>query len=272
MFIAEAGINHNGELSNVRKLIDMATDAGCDVIKFQKRNPDVCVPRDQKDKLKETRWGTMSYIDYKHRLELSRDMYDFIDYYCNKRGIQWTVSVWDIDSVDFMSKYNLPFIKIPSAKITDKELLNAACATGRHIIISTGMSTEKEIDEAVKIVEFYGNHLTIMHCNSSYPAVDNELNLNYIYVLREKYPVHQIGYSGHEEGISASLIASHMGADVIERHITLSRSMYGTDQAASLVYDQLYRLVRDLKKITIWMGDGIKKVYDSELPSKRKLR
>jgi len=272
MLIAEAGINHNGEILNVKKLIDMASMAGCDVIKFQKRNPDMCVPDDEKDKLKDTPWGVMTYLEYKHRIELGIDEYDFIDSYCKEKNIQWTASVWDLDSVDFIASYNVPFIKIPSAKLTDHELLASVCVLHVPIVISTGMSSEDEIEDAVELIEAFGNHLTIMHCNSSYPAADDELNLNYIKVLREKYPYHQIGYSGHEEGISASLIAAHLGADVIERHITLSRTMWGTDQAASIVYDQLYRLARDLKKIDIWLGDGIKKVYISELPSLRKLR
>lgn len=273
MIVGEIGINHNGSIELAKQMIDMAVKAGVDVVKFQKRNPDVCVPQHQKDVMKDTPWGQMKYIDYKYRIEFDKEGYDEIDKYCSEKGIMWSASVWDKDSVDFLRQYQLPFIKIPSAKLTDLDLINYLCTSIRKpIIISTGMSTEEEIDLAVKTVEKYNLPLTIMHCNSTYPAKDSELNLSYITHLKEKYPHHTIGYSGHEEGISASIIAAHVGAEVIERHITLSRSMWGTDQAASLVFDQLYRLVRDVKKIPMWLGDGQKRIYPGEQKIKNKLR
>ena len=273
MIIGEIGINHNGNIELAKELIDMAVKAGVDVVKFQKRNPDVCVPNHQKDNLRDTPWGEMKYIDYKHRIEFGFDEYNEIDKYCLEKGIMWTASVWDKDSVDFLRQFKLPFVKVPSAKITDLDLLHYLCTNIRKpIVISTGMSTEDEIDAAVKVVESHRLPLTIMHCNSTYPAKDSELNLSYITHLKSKYPQHTIGYSGHEEGISASIMAVVIGAEVIERHITISRSMWGTDQAASLVYDQLYRMVRDIKKIPLWLGDGQKRIYPGEKIIKNKLR
>lgn len=273
MIIGEIGINHNGSIELAKRMIDMAIKAGVDVVKFQKRNPDVSTPEHQKNVIRDTPWGEMKYIDYKHKIEFWEKEYDEIDAYCVEKGIRWTASVWDKDSVDFIGKYKVPFIKVPSAKITDLDLLNYLCTTIRKpIIISTGMSTEDEIDVAIQLIESYNVPLTIMHCNSTYPAKDNELNLSYITHLKSKYPQHIIGYSGHEEGISASIIAAVLGAKVIERHITLSRSMWGTDQAASLVYDQLYRLVRDIKKIPLWLGDGQKRVYSGEKIIRKKLQ
>lgn len=271
--IGEIGINHNGDIRVAKQMIDMAVKAGVDCVKFQKRNPDVCVPEHQKDVMRDTPWGQMKYIDYKYAIEFGKEEYDEIERYCTEKGIQWSVSVWDKDSVDFIRQYQLPFIKIPSAKITDLDLIRHLCTSIRKpIIISTGMSTVEEIDAAVQVIEGFNLPLTIMHCNSTYPAKDSELNLSYITLLKAKYHRHTIGYSGHEEGISASIIAAHLGAEVIERHITLSRSMWGTDQAASLVFDQLYRLTRDIKRIPMWLGDGQKRIYPGEQKIKNKLR
>jgi len=270
LFIAEIGINHNGDIKIVKEIIDMCVLAKVDYVKFQKRNPDVCVPDKEKFKLKNTPWGEMTYIEYRKKLEFSEKEYDEIDSYCRSKNIKWFASVWDIDSLKFIIKYDVDFIKIPSAKITDYDLLNAVALLKIPVIISTGMSTEKQIDDAVNILN--NCDLTIFHCNSSYPADDKELNLKYIVKLKEKYPFTKIGYSGHEEGISACIVAKTLGAEVFERHVTLSRSMWGTDQAASLVYDELYKLVRDLKKVDVWIGDGIKKVYESEKLVMSKLR
>ena len=266
--IAEIGINHNGDMLLCKQLIDMAVMAKCEYVKFQKRNPDVCVPEHQKNILKETPWGEMTYLDYKKKIEFGKEEFDEIDSYCKEKGIKWFASVWDVDSVNFINQYNVPFIKIPSAKITDIELLGCVSACNKKVIISCGMSSGEEIDIAVKLL----NEPIIMWCNSSYPAKDNELDLNVIQTLKDKYPNNIIGYSGHEEGISASIIAATIGAEIVERHITLSRSMWGTDQAASLIYDQLWRLVRDLNKINIWLGINTIKVYDSEKKIRNKLR
>lgn len=270
MFIAEIGINHNCDLNLAKKLIDMCVVAGVDYVKFQKRNPEVCVPDSEKFKLKDTPWGQMSYIDYKRKLEFSEKEYDEINSYCKSKGIKWFASVWDIDSLNFIMQYDVDFVKIPSAKITDVGLLKEIVKFKIPVIMSVGMSSEEQIDAAVNILNKCD--LTILHCNSSYPAKDEELNLKYVAKLKEKYPFAKIGYSGHEEGISACIVAKTLGAEVFERHVTLSRSMWGTDQAASLVYDQLYRLVRDLKKVDVWIGDGVKKVYDSEKLVMSKLR
>ena len=264
MIIAEIGINHNGEMQIAKNLIDMAFLAGCDIVKFQKRNPDICVPESYKNRIKNTPWGDMTYLEYKHRIEFGKEEYDEIDKYCKSKPIDWTASVWDLDSIDFLIQYDIPFIKIPSAKITDIDLLNGTRETGIPVVMSLGMSTFAEIDRAVNIFKWDPHDLTLLWCNSSYPSKDNELDLNVIPKLKIRYPWARIGYSGHEEGISACLIAKVLGAKVFEKHITLSRSMWGTDQAASLVYDQLWRLVRDLKKVDVWKGTDSIKVYNSE--------
>jgi len=287
MFIAEIGINYAfGEdkskfLQNAKELIDMAVMAKCDVVKFQKRTPELCVPKEQMNKEKIVPWRKepTTYLQYKKDIEFGKEEYDEINRYCKQRGIKWTASVWDIPSADFLSMYKVPFVKIPSASITDYDLLDACVDLFDKIIFSTGMSTEEEIKmcynnliEDVNGTKTLQKNITIMHCNSSYPAKDEELNLSYIKKLKEDYPDCKIGYSGHEQGISACIISKVMGAEVFERHITLSRSNWGTDQAASLVFDQLWRLVRDLKKVDTWIGDGVKKVYPSEEPIRDKLR
>lgn len=272
MFIAEIGINHNGDVDIAKRLIAMAHQAGCDYVKFQKRNPEKCVPQKMKNKIVDSVFGEMKYIDYKRRLEFNRKEYAEIDAFCKKMRMPWFASVWDTDSVRFVNGFDVPFIKIPSPMLTNNLLIDAACRTKKAVILSTGMSTGEEIDKAVKRIDKHGNELIILHCVSSYPAKDEEVNLLYIKTLKEKYPRHTIGYSGHEEGISAMMISKVLGAEVFERHITLSRSMKGTDQAASLVFDQVFRLTRDLKRIDLWLGDGIKKVYPSEEILKNKLR
>jgi len=284
IFIAEIGINHNGDLDKAKELINMAHECGADYAKFQKRNPDVCVPESQKTKEKIVPWRKepTNYLDYKHDIELSESDYDAIDKHCKKIGIKWSCSPWDMDSAMFLTKYPLDLIKIPSAKITDLELLEYCAMNWQTLVISTGMSTETEIDKAIHTIErVWKEHvpnlptkLYIMHCNSSYPALDEELNLNYLITLSEKYSQrgHIIGYSGHEQGISASIVAGTLGAEIIERHITLSRSDWGTDQAASIIREQLYKLIRDLHKIEMWRGDGCKKIYESEVPIRAKLR
>jgi len=275
MFIAEIGINHNGDIKIAKKLIDMAKRAKVDVVKFQKRDIDICIPNGIGDKLRQTPWGEMSYKEYKLKIEFSKKEYDFIDKYCKKINMKWTASVWDIPSLEFICTYDIPFIKIPSACITDCALLNEARKKGKPIIISTGMSTGEEVRNAVNILS--KSNLTILHCNSSYPANDNELDLRVINTLKkmfpsELHPLIKIGYSGHEQGIMPSIIAKALGAEVIERHITLDKDMWGTDQKASLVEEELTELISSLNNMECWLGKDIFMVYNSENLVKSKLR
>jgi len=271
-FIAEIGINHNGDMTLVKEMIDMAVICKVDVVKFQKRNPDIAVPEHQKNVEKIVPWRKekTTYLQYKKDIELSKEDYDEIDRYCKSKDIKWTASVWDLDSLEFMKQYDVPFIKVPSALITNIELLEACRDSGKKIYMSTGMSTEDEVNKAV---ETFGDSLDVLfHCNSSYPAKDKELNLSYLTMMKLNYPNVRLGYSGHEEGISACIVAKVLGAEVFERHITLSRSMWGTDQASSLVFDQLYKLRRDLDKVHDWIGLPVKIVTESEKSIRNKLR
>ena len=270
MFIAEIGINHNGDIDLAKKLINMAKKAGADVVKFQKRDVDTCVPANMKNVIKHTPWGDMKYIEYKRKLEFSKNEYSVIDAYCKTVGIKWAASVWDIQSLEFITSYNVPFIKIPSACITDIELVKKTSRINKPVIISTGMSTFPEIRRCVRLLSKCD--LTILHCNSSYPADEHELDLNVIGMFKKLFTGHKIGYSGHENGIYASIVAKALGAEVIERHITLDKKMWGTDQAASLDYDELSRLICVLEKIPIWLGKNHVHIYDSELLAKEKLR
>ncbi len=269
-FIGEIGINHNGSLELAQRIIDMAVLCGVNVVKFQKRDPELAVPAHMRDQPRETPWGEMSYLDYKRRLEFGRTEYDVLDAYCRERGVLWTASPWDLPSAEFVESYEVPFHKVPSAHLTNRELLEYLRDTGRPVFLSTGMSTEAEIDRAVELLA--GTGICLLHCNSSYPARHEELNLRYLARLRERYPQAVIGYSGHEQGISASLVAATLGARVIERHITTDRSQWGTDQAASLEFPGLRRLVRDLHNLPLWLGDGRKVVTEAECAVKAKLR
>ena len=270
MFIAEIGINHNGDISLAKKLIQMAKKAGADVVKFQKRDIETCIPLSMRDIIKQTPWGEMTYIDYKKKLEFSKDDYCVIDVYCKEIGIKWAASVWDINSLEFIYSFDVPFIKIPSACITDNELLLEAKASKKPLIISTGMSSLDEIMKAVELLS--GCDLTILHCNSSYPAEDNELDLNVIRLYKKIFPQYRIGYSGHERNIYACVIAKVIGAEVIERHITLDKNMWGTDQGASLTEDELSTLIEALKNTQTWLGKSEVQVYDSEIKVRNKLR
>jgi len=272
--IAEIGINHNGSIKSAKKLIDIAKIAGCDYVKFQKRNPDICVPEHQKNILRETPWGKIKYIDYKKKVEFEKQEFDEIDEYCKKIGIKWTTSVWDLDSLKFSLNYDLDCIKIASALITNLELLEATSKKYDEIILSSGMSTEEEIDNAVKIALMYSKKVVLMHCNSAYPAPLSELNLSCIKTLKEKYKNDNvvIGYSGHETYLHTSLAAVSIGAEYIERHITLDRQMWGTDQFCSLEPQGLFRLVQATRQLEIAFGDGVIGVTPSELPARKKLR
>ena len=265
--IAEIGINHNGNINICKKIIDSAVLAGCDYVKFQKRNPDVCVPENQKNKPKSTPWGEMTYLEYKHRVEFGKEEYDEIDRYCKEKNIGWFASVWDKDSVDFISQYN-KISKIPSALITNKDLCEYARKQFDCLIISTGMSTEEEIEEAVKNC----SPDVIMHTNSTYPSPIKELNLNYITWLKNKYNK-EVGYSGHEYGLVTTFATVPLGVTWIERHITLDRTMWGSDHVASVEPGGLFKLVKGIRDIEKAMGKlGSRQILLSELEKRKTLR
>ncbi|MFA5839257.1 MAG: N-acetylneuraminate synthase family protein [Candidatus Margulisiibacteriota bacterium] len=268
-FIAEIGINHNGEIDIAKKLIAVAADAGCNAVKFQKRNPELCVPLSQRDILRETPWGNMTYFDYRNKIEFGKKEYDEINKYCKEIGITWLVSVWDIDSVDFIAQYNTPCIKIPAAKLTDDVLLKHVRKQGKTVILSTGMSSLEQLDHAVEVLQ--KDNLILLHCCSAYPARYEDLNLRLIPFLKNRYKV-LVGYSGHETGLPSSVAARAMGACVIERHITLDRAMWGSDHAASLEPNGLNRLIRDIRLVETSMGNGVKKILACEEPIIKRLR
>jgi len=270
-FIGEIGINHNGDIQIAKKLIDAVNACGWNCAKFQKRNPDICVPEHQKNKTRETPWGTMTYIDYKHKIEFDKKEYDIINQYCLEKPTDWTASVWDIDSLNFLLQYDVPFLKIPSALITDIELVAECSKSKKPIIMSTGMSTINEVDKAVETILKYGEKPVIMHTNSSYPTPRKELNLQLITTFKERYDC-VIGYSGHEEDLEPTVVAVVLGAKVIERHITLSHNMWGTDQKASLEVHAMSMLRKRCEDIDIMLGSSDKKVTESEIPIRKKLR
>ena len=267
--IAEIGINHNGDIEIAKQLMDVAVETGCDAVKFQKRTPEICVPEEQKSIPRETPWGSMTYFEYKKRIEFEQPEFEQIDAYAKKIGIDWFASPWDVPSVDFLEGFNVPCQKIASACLTDSELLTAVNKTKTTTILSTGMSSIEEIDKAVSLLN--NVPLAIAQATSTYPAEASELNLRTIQTFAEKYKV-PVGYSGHERGLQVTIAAVALGATFIERHITLDRSMWGTDHSASLEPEGLKKLVRDIRIIELALGDGKKKVYDSEIPIRAKLR
>jgi N-acetylneuraminate synthase len=266
----EIGINHNGELANAIALIDVAAAAGCDAVKFQKRTPEIATPRDQWDIERDTPWGRMTYIDYRHRVEFGVDEYAEIAEHARERGIHWFASPWDTGSVDFLEHFDVPAHKVASASLTDDELLRKLRSTGRTVIVSTGMSTMKQIRHAVEVLG--SENIVLCHATSTYPARAAELNLRMIHTLQGEFPNVPIGYSGHETGLQTTLAAVAIGAVFIERHITLDRAMWGSDQAASVEPPGLQRLVRDIRVITEALGDGVKQVYPGEIAAMKKLR
>tara|TARA_Y100000590_G_scaffold470247_1_gene663055 strand:+ start:414 stop:1277 length:864 start_codon:yes stop_codon:yes gene_type:complete len=268
--IAEIGINHNGDINIAKQLIDVAQKAGCDAVKFQKRNPDVCVPEKQKKIMRETPWGYITYLDYKYKVEFEKKEYDIIDQYCKEKNIHWFASPWDTDSVKFLSQYDIPALKLPSASLNDFELIRSMKKTNMPIIISTGMSNQEEVDSAIALLK--NINLAVLHCVSTYPTPTKELNLNVIKTFKSKYPDLIIGYSGHETGLSTTYAAVALGAKIIERHITLDRSMWGTDHSASIEPHGLKTLVSNIRDIEAAMGDGIKNVTAGEIPIREKLR
>ena len=268
--IAEIGINHNGSLDLARQLIDAAVTAGADAVKFQKRTPELCVPRDQWEKMRDTPWGRMSYIDYKRRTEFGQAEYDAINDYCLAKGIDWFASCWDEPSVDFMEQYRPVLYKMASASLTDRPLLDRVRATGRPLMLSTGMSTQQEIVDAVNYVGL--DNLLIAHSTSAYPCPPQELNLRMIQTLQAQYPGTPIGYSGHETGLSTTVTAVALGASFVERHFTLDRATWGSDHAASVEPGGLAKMVRDIRDTEASLGDGVKVVYESEKEPLRRLR
>lgn len=268
--IAEIGINHNGSLELAKKMIAGAASAGADAVKFQKRTPEICVPKEQWNIERDTPWGRMTYIDYRYKVEFEEAKYAEIDRYCKDNNILWTASCWDEPSVEFIEKFNPAFHKAPSASLTDLDLLKKMKSTGKPLIISTGMSSMDQIEKAVHSLG--EDNLLIAHATSTYPCKVEELNLRMINTLQEKYPNNPIGYSGHETGLAPTWAAVTLGATFVERHVTLDRAMWGTDQAASVEIGGLFRLVSNIRDIEKSLGDGIKKVYDSEISVMKKLR
>jgi N-acetylneuraminate synthase len=266
--IAEIGINHNGDLGIAKQMIDAAVHAGA--VKFQKRTPDVATPPDQQKQMRETPWGYITYLDYRYKVEFDYDQYCDIDRHCREKGIAWMVSVWDEPSVDFMEKFDTPAYKIPSASLTDAKLINKARATGRPLILSSGMSTMEQIRKGVEVAG--AGNLALMHCTSTYPCEPEELNLKMVETLRREFPNLPIGYSGHEVGLVPSAVAVALGACMVERHLTLDRAMWGSDQAASVEPGGFERLVKYIRVTEAGLGDGVKKVYESEKGSMKKLR
>jgi len=267
--IAEAGINHNGDINNAKHLIRAAKHAGVDAVKFQKRTPELCVPPEQRSQMRETPWGYITYMEYRQKTEFGKAEYDEINRFCKEIGIDWFVSVWDEEAVNFMEQYNPLCYKIPSASLTDHKLLQHLRKTARPLILSTGMSTMEQIKDAVELIG--QDNLVLTHATSTYPCDPHELNLRMIDTLRKSFTC-PIGYSGHEVGLVTSAVAVGLGACMVERHITLDRAMWGSDQAASVEPGGFEKLVKYIRVTEQSVGDGVKKVYDSELPSQKKLR
>ena len=269
-FIAEIGINHNGDMKICKKLIDLASEAGCDAVKFQKRDINLVYEKDFLDSLRESPWGN-TQRDQKKGLEFGEQEYSEIDKYCKEKNIEWFASAWDLNSQKFLRKFNCKYNKIASAMLVSKDLLHLVADEKKHTFISTGMSTLDEIEEAVNIFKQKKCSFELMHCVSTYPMKDSDANLNTIITLRDKFKC-KVGYSGHETGLAISYAAAALGASSIERHITLDRAMYGSDQAASLSPPGLKKIIPEINKIQKALGDGVKKVIDDEKPIATKLR
>ncbi|HEU0205122.1 MAG TPA: N-acetylneuraminate synthase family protein [Pseudolysinimonas sp.] len=268
--IGEIGLNHNGSVDLAKKLIDVAADAGAQAVKFQKRTPEISTPEHMKNTPRETPWGEMAYLEYRYRVEFDRDQYVEIGDYATLRGLDWFASPWDVPAVEFLEDLNVVAHKVASASVTDLELLAALAATGKPVILSTGMSTMEQIDAAVAVLGT--DNLVILHATSTYPLPPEEANIRMIPTLRAAYPGIPIGYSGHERGLQISLAAVALGATAVERHITLDRAMWGSDHAASLEPTGFEHLVRDIRVIEQAMGDGVKRVFPGELAPMAKLR
>lgn len=267
--VAEIGINHNGDLELAKQLIDIAARSGCDAVKFQKRTPKLCVPSEQRNQMRETPWGYISYMDYRRRVEFEGAEYEEIDAYCREKNITWFASCWDEPSVDFIEQFNPPAYKIPSAALTDAELLRYLRKTERPLILSTGMSSLTQIHAAVQLLGT--DNLVLLHCNGTYPCAPEQLNLRTIMGFAGEFNC-PIGYSGHEVGLPTTVAAVAMGACFVERHITLDRAMWGSDQAASVEPQGLERLVKYIRVVESAIGDGVKRVYPDEKKAMARLR
>ena len=268
--IAEIGINHNGDVKLAKDLILLAKKAGCDIVKFQKRDIELVYSNDQLESLRESPWGK-TFREQKQGIELSQADYDEINDYCKKTDIDWFASAWDLNSQNFLNKYDLKYNKIASAMIIDKSLLNMVADAKKHTFISTGMSDLKMIDEAVEIFEKKNCSFELMHCVSTYPMRDEDANLKCITSLKKRYKCN-IGYSGHEVGLAVSYAAVALGISSLERHITISKSMYGSDQSSSLEFNKLNELVGGVRKLELALGDGEKKIIKAEKSIEEKLR
>jgi N-acetylneuraminate synthase len=268
--IAEIGINHNGDIELAKRLIDGAAAAGCDMVKFQKRTLDLVYTKEELDRPRESPWGTTNR-EQKQGLEFGEAEYDEIDRYCRDKGIEWTASAWDVPSQLFLRKYNNNYNKVASPLLTHVELLEAIAEEGKHTFISTGMSTLEEITAAVEIFRSAGCPFELMHCNSTYPMNVKDANLAVMVTLRQQFGCN-IGYSGHEVGLIVSCTAVALGATSLERHITLDRAMYGSDQSASLELGGLFKLVKYVRAVEDSIGNPEKVVHDSEVPARNKLR
>jgi len=268
--IGEIGLNHNGDVEIAKRLIDVAADAGAQAVKFQKRTPAISTPEHMKSTMRQTPWGEMTYLEYRHRVEFDRDQYIELGDHATLRGLDWFASPWDAPSVEFLEDLNVCAFKVASASVTDLALLEAIRATGKPTILSTGMSTMEQIDRAVAALD--GSPLIVLHATSTYPLPADEANLRMIATLQRRYPGVPVGYSGHEPGLQISLAAVALGAVAVERHITLDRTMWGSDHAASLEPQGLQHLVRDIRVIEEAMGDGVKRIFPGELAPLAKLR
>ncbi len=271
ILIGEIGVNHNGSIETALEMIDMAVENGCDLVKFQKRNPDICVPSAKKNEMRETPWGYISYLEYKKKIEFGQEEFNQIAAYCENKGIDWSASAWDLDSQAFLSQFGLKFNKVASAMNTNIPLLEKIATEKKLTFLSTGMAEITDIDKCVDIFDKESCPFILLHTVSTYPASENELNLRNIYMLQERYG-RPVGYSGHESSVSPSIIAASIGAVVIERHVTLDRSMWGTDQSASLEPQGLRYLSSVLSKVENVLGTKDKIFLESEKKAAKNLR
>ncbi len=272
VLVAEIGINANGSLAVAKKLIDVSNAAGCDYVKFQKRTVELVYTREELDKCRDSPWGTTNQ-EQKMGLEFGEREYDFIDEYCRQVGIGWFASPWDVESVKFLDRYDLPYLKVASALVTDTEVLSAIKKTNKPIIISTGMSTEDEVRDSLELLGWDVKVKYILACTSTYPTADHEMNLNFVSTLREDFePMYNIGFSNHSPGIMYMLCAVALGARMLEFHVTLDRASYGSDQAASIEPEGVFKVAKHVRHLEVAMGSGDWKVYPSEQKIKEKLR